>query len=117
MNVIHKYALALINTWEESFGESHVYTVYGVKLKIHKLVKDYHNQVYITAHRKKKKYKRTWINMLTESIHYTDQKTVRECTLSNQIDTEYEEEQRIIHEHGEEQLKKSEEEEALIMTY
>ena len=50
-----------------------------------------------------------------EHIFYTDQKTVRERTLSNQIDTEYEEEQRIICEHGEEQLKKSEEEEAFIM--
>ena len=50
-----------------------------------------------------------------EHTFYTDQKTVRECTLSNQIDTEYEEEQRIICEHGEEQLKKSEEEEAFII--
>ena len=50
-----------------------------------------------------------------EHIFYTDKKTMRECTLSNQIDTEYEEEQRINCEHGEEQLKKSEEEDAFIM--
>ena len=53
--------------------------------------------------------------MLTESIYSILIKRLRECTLSNQIDTEYEEEQRIIREHGEEQLKKSEEEEAFIM--
>ena len=54
---IHEYALKLVDTWEKSFGSKHVMSITGVKYKLKKVIKEYHNQVYDKAHRKTKKKK------------------------------------------------------------
>ena len=57
-NVIHQYALALINIWEKSFVLKHGMSLGRVKLKLTKVIKNYYNQVYNKAHRKTKKKKK-----------------------------------------------------------
>ena len=41
---MNKYAVALVNTWEKSFGSNLL-----LEGKLKKVVKDYYNQVYVKA--------------------------------------------------------------------
>ena len=56
-HVISQYAVALKNVWEKAFGSDHVLCHRQIKSKLTKVVKDYHNKVYLKHHRKSAKKK------------------------------------------------------------
>ena len=64
---IHEYSMKLIDTWEKLFGSKHVISITGVKYKLKKVTKEYHNQVYDKAHRKTKKKKSEEERMILQS--------------------------------------------------
>ena len=54
---VNQYTSDLVDHWTKSFGKNHVLSISTVKKKLMKLVKTYHNQVYIKAHRSSGKKK------------------------------------------------------------
>lgn len=123
--VVRQYTNALVEHWTKSFGSDHVLSHSTVKHKLDALLKSYHNHVYIQGHRntgKKKdppskeslrRLEESWKkanNTLfdigkdlasldpssDEAIFYKQQQEPnREGRITDKVDEEYEEEQRM----------------------
>lgn len=48
--VVNHYSNALVAQWIRSFESKHVLSLPTVKKKLHKYIKNYHNNVYIKSH-------------------------------------------------------------------
>ena len=56
MSEITNYSKTLIDLWCKSFGAGYNLSLTAVKARMKKLVKEFHNDVYVKGHQKKKKH-------------------------------------------------------------
>ena len=54
--VANQYVKTLADVWQKSFGSKQTLSIHATKYRLMKVVKDYHKEVYIKAHRTTKKH-------------------------------------------------------------